>query len=75
MFLTLAKGQEDLKTLLLKNKKKKTKKSAGVLNLGKRPRGPVKGDLDLSTPYNTGDSLEENHNLEIDEVEADYSEE
>ena len=75
MFLAMAKWQEDLETLLLKDKKKKTKKSIGVLNLGRRPRGPVKGALDLSTPSNMGDSLEEDYNLEIDEVEADYSEE
>ena len=33
MFITLAKGQEDLKALILKEKKKKKKKkSVGVLN-------------------------------------------
>ena len=36
MFLTLEKVQEDLKTLLIKEKKKKAKKSIGVLNLGRR---------------------------------------
>ena len=75
MFLAMAKGKENLKALLLKDKKKKPKKSIGVLNLGRRPGGPVKRALDLSTPSNMGDSLEEDHNLEIDEVEADYSEE
>ena len=49
MFLAMAKGQEDLKTLLLKDKKKKSKKSVGVRNLGRRLRGPVKRALDLST--------------------------
>ena len=42
MFLALAKGQEDLKALILKDKKKKTKKQAGVLNLGTRFRGLAK---------------------------------
>ena len=70
MFLTLDKGQEDLKTLLLKDKKKKSKKSVGVLNLRRRPKA-----LDISTPSNIGDCLEGNRNLDIDEVEADYSEE
>ena len=75
MFLTMAKGQEDLKTLLLKDKKKKSKRSVGVLNLGRRLKGPFKGALDLPTPSNIGDSHEEDNSLEIDKVEADYSEE
>ena len=33
MFQALAKGQEDLKTLILIDKKKKTKKLVGVLNM------------------------------------------
>ena len=70
MFLAMAKGQEDLKALLLKEKKKKSKRSVGILNLRRRPKA-----LYLSTPSNIGDSLEEDHNLEIDEVKADYSEE
>ena len=74
MFLAMAKGQEDLKTLLLKDKKKNSKKSIGILNLRKIPRGPVKGALDLLTTSNMGDSHEEDNNLEIDEAEADYSE-
>ena len=41
MFLNLAKGQEDLKYLILKDKKKK-KRPVGVLNLGRRFKGPVK---------------------------------
>ena len=66
----MAKGQEDLKTLLLKDKKKNSKKSVGILNLRRRPRGPVKRALDLSTPSNIGDSHEEDNSLEIDEAEA-----
>ena len=58
MFLDMAKGQEDLKTLLLTDKKKKSKKSVGVLNLGRRLRGPVKRALDLSTPSNEGNNHE-----------------
>ena len=75
MFLTLAKGQEDLKTLLLKYRKKKSKKSIDVLNLGRRLKGPVKGALDLPTPSNIGDSHEEDNSLEINKDEANYSEE
>ena len=57
MFLALAKGQEDLK-ILLKDKKKNSKKSVGVLNLGRRLKEPLKGALDLPTPSNTGDRNE-----------------
>ena len=49
MFLDLAKGQEDLKALITKEKKKKAKKPAGVLNMGRILRGPSKRALDLST--------------------------
>ena len=42
MFLALAKGQEDLKALMIKDKKKKTKKPIGVLNMGMRFREPAK---------------------------------
>ena len=71
MFLALAKGKDDLKTFL-KDKKKKSMKSVGVLNLGRRLKGPLKGALDLPTPSNMGDSNEEDNTLEIDEIEADY---
>ena len=40
MFVAFAKGQEDLKALILKEKKKK--KTVGVLNLGRRFRRPLK---------------------------------
>ena len=57
MFLALAKGQEDLKALILKdNKKKKTKKPVGVLNMGRRFRGSVNRAIDFATPSNEGDS-------------------
>ena len=41
LFLILAKGQEDLKTLLIEEKKKK-KKVTGVLNMGRRFQGQPK---------------------------------
>ncbi|KAL5077582.1 hypothetical protein RYX36_016566 [Vicia faba] len=56
MFLALAKGQEDLKALILKDKKTKTKKPVGVLNMGRRFRGPVKRALEFITPSNEGDN-------------------
>ena len=41
MFLNLAKGQEDLKALFTKGRKKKTKKKVVVLNIGRRFKGPA----------------------------------
>ena len=41
MFLNLAKGQEDLKTLFTKGSKKKTKKKVVILNMGRRFKGPT----------------------------------
>ena len=43
MFVTLAKGQKDLKALILKEKeKKKKKKRVGALNMGRRFGGTLK---------------------------------
>ena len=58
MFLTLEKGQEELKTLLIKEKKKKAKKSADVLNLGRRFQGPARRTLDFATSSNEWDNQE-----------------
>ena len=55
MFLNLAKGQEDLKALILKDKKKK-KRPVGVLNLGRRFKGPVKPVSELATPSRDRDN-------------------
>ena len=59
MFLALAKGQEDLKALMIKDKKKKTKKLVGVLSMGRRLREPAKKALEFETPSNEGDNHEE----------------
>ena len=80
MFLALAKGQEDLKTMIVKEKTKKPKKLASVLNLGRRLRGPANQTLDFATPSNKGGNqeekpTEENNNPCSEEDEADYSEE
>ena len=75
MFLALAKGREDLKTLIIKQKTKNPKKQAGILNMGRRLRGPVKRALDLTTPSNEGDNHEDDNNPGTDEDEADYSKE
>ena len=53
--LTLAKGQEDLKTLLVEEKKKKTKKT-GVLNIGRRFHGHKRRTLDFATSSSERDN-------------------
>ena len=58
MFLALEKGQEDLKTLLIKEKKKKAKKSTDVLNLGRRFQGPARWTLDFATSSGERDNQE-----------------
>ena len=49
MFLTVARGQEELKTLLIEEKKKKANKKTGVLNLGRRFPGPARRTLNFAT--------------------------
>ena len=55
MFLNLAKGYEDLKALILKDKKKK-ERPVGVLNMGRRFKGPVRQVLELATPSRERDN-------------------
>ena len=78
MFVALAQGQEYLKAWIIKEKTKKPKKPAGVVNLGRRIRGPAKRALDFATPSNEGDNqeekpTEENNNPGTDEEKDDYS--
>ena len=54
MFLALAKGQDDLKAQIIKEKTKKAMKQAGVLNLGRSFRGSANRALDFATPSNEG---------------------
>ena len=84
MFLNLAKGQEELKALITKEKKKNTKKLAGILNMGIRFRGPVKRVQDPDTPLDEdGKQVKDDKNGEAersnhgsvkysDEDEEDY---
>ena len=58
MLVALAKGREDLKDLILKEKKKKAKKIAGVLNLGRRFKGPLKQPVDLTSSSKEGENQE-----------------
>ena len=81
MFLTLDKGQEDLKTLLIEEKKKKAKKATSVLNLGRRFSGPAIRTLDFATSSGEKDN-QEGKGKEVtahpefeEEEEEDYSEE
>ena len=56
MFISLAKGQEDLKTLILKEKKKKKKKKVGIQNMGRRfgerLRQPADNHQTMKSPSN-----------------------
>ena len=81
MFLALDKGQEDLKALMIKDKKKNAKKPVGVLNLGRRFKGPSRRTLDFATSSGDGDN-QEGKNKEVighleseEEEEVDYSKE
>src|SRR3954465_8949987 len=49
LILNLSKGQDELKSLLNK-KEKKTKKPKGVLNMGRRFKGPLKKVEEAETP-------------------------
>ena len=57
MFISLEKGQEDLKALILKEKKKK-KKVAGTLNMGRRFREWLKRKVDLTSSSKEGENQE-----------------
>ena len=81
MFLTLAKGQEELKTLLVEEKKKK-KKITGVLNMGRRFQGQARRTLDFATSSGEKDNQDGKGkeavvqpDSEEEEEEEDYSEE
>ena len=58
MFVALAKGQEDLKALILKEKNKNKRKTAGVLNRGRRFKGPLKQPVDLTSSSKEGENQE-----------------
>ena len=78
MLMALTKGQEDLKTLLAKEKKKKTRKPTGVVIMGRRFKGQTSKTLDFATSSGEGDN--QTHEVNNDPVtegeeETDYSEE
>ena len=55
LIMTLAKGQEELKTLLEKEKEKKKKKPTGVVLMGRRFQGQSRRTLDFPA---TSDEVE-----------------
>ena len=57
MIMALTKGQKELKSLLVKEKKK-PKKSAGVVNLGRRFKGPLRQVVELTSSSKEGDNQE-----------------
>ena len=56
MLMALTKEQEELKTLLAKEKKKKTKKPTGVVIMGRRFKGQTRRTLDFATSSGEGDN-------------------
>ena len=78
--ITLAKGQEELKTLLVEERKEKTKKVTGVLNMGRRFHGQTRRTLDFATTSGErnnqdGKGKETIVPSEEEKEEEDYSEE
>ena len=49
LIMSLAKGQQDLKTLMLKEKKKKKKKRTILFNTGRRFMNRLQNEVDLTT--------------------------
>ena len=88
MFLNLANGREELKTFITKERKKKTRKPIGILNMGRSFRGPIKwaqdcdilsnkdenwGEDDKSVKSEKGSNL--GYGKYSNEDKEDYSEE
>ena len=81
MLLALTKGQEELKTLLAKEKKKKAKKLPGIVIMERRFKGQARRTLDFAISSGEGDNQEDrtkevnNNPASEEEEELDYSEE
>ena len=75
LFMNLAKGQKDLKTLILKEKKKK--KRTILFNTGRRFRNGLQNEIDLATPSGEKDSPQERRapSPMVSDNETDYDEE
>ena len=76
MFITLAKGQEDLKALILKEKKKK-KKAVGILNMGRRFGECLKRQVDLTSSSKEGENQkgEKDPSPTVSDNDTDYNDE
>ena len=76
MFISLEKGQEDLKALILKEKKKK-KKVVGILNMGRRFGERLKRQVDLTSSSKEGENQEEEKDPSpaVSDNDIDYNEE
>ena len=80
LLMTLAKGQEELKTLLEKEKEKKKKKPAGVVIMGRRFQGQARRTLDFPTTSDEGErkgkgmAVPSDSEEEEEEEEENYSE-
>ena len=77
--MTLAKGQEELKTLLKKEKEKKKKKRVGVATLGRIFEGQARRVLDLPSTSKEGEGKGKGAAVPYDseaeeEEDEDYSE-
>ena len=59
MFLSLDRGQEELKMLIANEKKKKTRKPTDIINMGRKFIGPVKWDQDLDMPLDEDEERDE----------------
>ena len=59
MFMNLAKGHQDLKTLILKDKKKNKKKKKVLLNMGHRFGNNLRDEVNLSDSSGGGENQEE----------------
>ena len=76
MFISLAKGKEDLKALILKEKKKK-KKAVGILNMGRRFGEWLKPPNDLTSSSKEGENQEgeKDPSLAVFDNDTDYNDE
>ena len=76
IFMNLAKGQQDLKTLILKEKKKKKKRTI-LFNIGRRFGNGLQNEVDLTTPSEGKDSPQERRAPSpiVSDNETDYDEE
>ena len=73
--MNLAKGQQDLKTLILKDKRKKKKKTV-LLNMGHRFRNRLREEVDMSHSSGGGENQEERRALSpvVSDNETDFDE-